>query len=97
MLEFEFRLCFKTFHVRTLLLKKDKKNEQKVLVSCCFTLFGISEQTYSFVNLVNPSYCDKYSQFITITCKVYEVSKAKVTHFLCLPGYKTRRGRGLQR
>ena len=67
MLEFEFRFYFKTFHVRILLLKKERKrkwnkNEQKVLVSCCFTLFGILEQTCSFVNLVNLFYRDKYSQ-----------------------------------
>ena len=36
--------------------------EQKVLVSCCFTLFGILEQTCLFVNLVNLFYRDKYSQ-----------------------------------
>ena len=29
MLEFEFGLCFRTFHVRNLLLKKKKKKNEK--------------------------------------------------------------------
>ena len=34
MLEFEFRLCLRTFHVRNLLLKKKKK---KALKKCWFS------------------------------------------------------------
>ena len=50
MLEFEFRLCLRTFHVRNLLLKKKKEKKRKkkfwfflcgvcfMQVSCCFTV-----------------------------------------------------------
>ena len=40
MLEFEFRLCLKTFHVRNLSLKKKKKTSFKeILVFLCGVCF----------------------------------------------------------
>ena len=87
--------------------KKRKKTKKKILVFLVrrlfhasvvlFHCFEISEQICSFVDFVNLLYHDKYSRFMTTSYKVYEVSKVKVTNFLCHQGHKTKRGRRLQR
>ena len=108
MLEFEFRLYLRKFRVRNLLLKKKKEKKRKkkfwfFLCGVCFMqvllfhCFEISEQICSFVDFVNLLYHDKYSRFMMTSYKVYEVSKVKVTNFLCHQGHKTKRGRRLQR